>query len=127
MNLNLIPQIKYTDKGQFYLIAGPCAIEGREMAFQIAQRLKEITTRLELPFIFKGSYRKANRSRLDSFTGIGAVTDNLATSLSALYTFFKPEEQHRSLGSFAILQQIELARSLNKPHSRHFNLDIGVF
>ncbi len=71
MDLNLIPQIKFTDKGQFYLIAGPCAIEGREMAFQIAAQLKEITTRLELPFIFKGSYRKANRSRLDSFTGIG--------------------------------------------------------
>jgi len=62
MDLNLIPQIKFTDKGQFYLIAGP---------FQIAAQLKEITTRLELPFIFKGSYRKANRSRLDSFTGIG--------------------------------------------------------
>ncbi len=71
MDLNLIPEIKFTDKGQFYLIAGPCAIEGREMAFQIAAQLKEITTRLELPFIFKGSYRKANRSRLDSFTGIG--------------------------------------------------------
>jgi len=71
MDLSLIPQIKFTDKGQFYLIAGPCAIEGREMAFQIAAQLKEITTRLELPFIFKGSYRKANRSRLDSFTGIG--------------------------------------------------------
>ncbi|MBU3001951.1 arginyltransferase [Paraglaciecola arctica] len=50
----------------------------------------------------------------DQLIGV-AVTDNLATSLSALYTFFKPEEQHRSLGSFAILQQIELARSLNKP------------
>jgi len=71
MDLGLIPQIKFTDNGQFYLIAGPCAIEGRNMAFEIAEKLKEITTRLELPFIFKGSYRKANRSRLDSFTGIG--------------------------------------------------------
>ena len=71
MDLDLIPQIKFTNKDQFYLIAGPCAIEGRDMAFQIAEKLKEITTRLELPFIFKGSYRKANRSRLDSFTGIG--------------------------------------------------------
>ena len=44
-----------------------------------------------------------------------AVTDNLASSLSALYTFFKPEQQQRSLGNFAILQQIELAKSLNKP------------
>ncbi len=71
MNLSLIPQIRFADKDQFYLIAGPCAIESREMAFEIAGALKEITTRLELPFIFKGSYRKANRSRLDSFTGIG--------------------------------------------------------
>ena len=44
-----------------------------------------------------------------------AVTDNLASSLSALYTFFKPDQQQRSLGNFAILQQIELAKSLNKP------------
>jgi len=71
MPLSAIPQVKHTDKNQFFLIAGPCAIEGREMAFTIASRLKEITDQLELPFIFKGSYRKANRSRLDSFTGIG--------------------------------------------------------
>ena len=55
----------------FFLFAGPCVIEGREMAFDIAGRLKEITSRYEIPFVFKGSYRKANRSRLDSFTGIG--------------------------------------------------------
>lgn len=52
-------------------MAGPCAIEGEEMAMDIAERIFEITDRLEIPFIFKGSYRKANRSRLDSFTGIG--------------------------------------------------------
>ncbi len=52
-------------------MAGPCAIEGEEMAMNIAERIFEITNRLEIPFIFKGSYRKANRSRLDSFTGIG--------------------------------------------------------
>lgn len=55
----------------FFLLAGPCCIEGEEMAMEIASRLKEITTRLQIPFVFKGSYRKANRSRLDSFTGIG--------------------------------------------------------
>lgn len=55
----------------FFLIAGPCVIEGEEMAFEIANKLIDITQRLEIPFIFKGSYRKANRSRLDSFTGIG--------------------------------------------------------
>lgn len=55
----------------FFLLAGPCVIEGEEMAFDIARRLKEITSRLDIPFVFKGSYRKANRSRLDSFRGIG--------------------------------------------------------
>lgn len=69
--INTIPNIKNTDKGNFFLLAGPCAIEGEEIAMEIAQRIVTITQKLEIPFIFKGSYRKANRSRLDSFTGIG--------------------------------------------------------
>ncbi len=56
---------------KFFILAGPCAIEGEEMAFRIAEELVEITDRLGISLIFKGSYRKANRSRLDSFTGIG--------------------------------------------------------
>lgn len=55
----------------FFLLAGPCVIEGEEMALDIAETIKATTDRLGIPFIFKGSYRKANRSRLDSFTGIG--------------------------------------------------------
>lgn len=55
----------------FFLLAGPCVIEGEEMALQIAEKVLEVTSRLHIPYIFKGSYRKANRSRLDSFTGIG--------------------------------------------------------
>ena len=66
-----IPNLKNTGSGNFFLMAGPCAIEGEEMALEIAERIKAITDRLQIPFIFKGSYRKANRSRLDSFTGIG--------------------------------------------------------
>ena len=66
-----IPNLRNTDSGNFFLMAGPCAIEGEEMALEIAERIKNITDRLQIPFIFKGSYRKANRSRLDSFTGIG--------------------------------------------------------
>lgn len=57
----------------FFLLAGPCVIEGESMAFDIAGQLKELTTRFGIPFVFKGSYRKANRSRRDSFTGIGDV------------------------------------------------------
>ncbi len=55
----------------FFLIAGPCAIEGKDMAFRIAEQLTEICHELSVPFVFKGSYRKANRSKLDSFSGIG--------------------------------------------------------
>jgi len=56
---------------KFTLIAGPCAIEGKEMALEIGTAVKNICDKLDINFIFKGSYRKANRSRLDSFTGIG--------------------------------------------------------
>lgn len=63
--------INYADSGNFFLMAGPCAIEGEDMALRIAERIVEITARLKIPYVFKGSYRKANRSRLDSFTGIG--------------------------------------------------------
>lgn len=69
--LNKVPKIKYLDRNNFFLIAGPCAIESRAMAFEIAEQVNDICNRLEIPYIFKGSYRKANRSRLDSFTGIG--------------------------------------------------------
>jgi 2-dehydro-3-deoxyphosphooctonate aldolase (KDO 8-P synthase) len=66
-----IPNISNTDSGNFFLIAGPCVVESEEMTFKIAERVKEITSRLKIPYIFKASFRKANRSRSDSFTGIG--------------------------------------------------------
>ena len=69
--INNIPKIKNTGSGSFFVMAGPCAIEGEEMAFKIAEKILDITSRLEIPFIFKGSFKKANRSRIDSFTGIG--------------------------------------------------------
>lgn len=71
MNLQNIPNIKHLESNNFFLLAGPCAIEGEEMAFRIAERLVEVTNRLQIPFVFKGSFKKANRSRIDSFTGIG--------------------------------------------------------
>ncbi len=66
----MIPKIKYPGEN-FILLAGPCVIEGEKMAFEIAEKIMAICDKLRIPFIFKGSYRKANRSRLDSFTGIG--------------------------------------------------------
>ena len=62
---------KLTNSDNFFLLAGPCVIEGEDMALRIAEKITEITTRLQIPYVFKGSYRKENRSRLDSFTGIG--------------------------------------------------------
>jgi len=58
---------------KFFLIAGPCAIEDRGLAFEIAKEVKHICNSLDIDFIFKGSYEKANRSKLDSFTGIGRI------------------------------------------------------
>jgi 2-dehydro-3-deoxyphosphooctonate aldolase (KDO 8-P synthase) len=66
-----IPKLSHSHSGNFFLIAGPCAIEDRKMALQIAAQVNEITDRLGIPYIFKGSFRKANRTKLDSFTGMG--------------------------------------------------------
>jgi 2-dehydro-3-deoxyphosphooctonate aldolase (KDO 8-P synthase) len=66
-----IDKLKHTTSGNFFLMAGPCAIEGETMALEIAEKIVDIAEKLKIPYIFKGSYRKANRSRLDSFTGIG--------------------------------------------------------
>ena len=66
-----LPNINFKDSKNFFLISGPCAIEGEQMAMDIAGEIVEITNELEIPYIFKGSFKKANRSRLDSFTGIG--------------------------------------------------------
>ncbi|MEK6154608.1 3-deoxy-8-phosphooctulonate synthase [Flavobacteriaceae bacterium 3-367] len=71
MKLDLIPRIKHPNSNNFFLLSGPCAIEGEDMALRIAERIVSITDKLSIPYIFKGSFKKANRSRVDSFTGIG--------------------------------------------------------
>lgn len=71
MVLSSIPQIKYANGSNFFLLSGPCAIEGEDMALRIAETIVGITDRLKIPYVFKGSFKKANRSRVDSFTGIG--------------------------------------------------------
>lgn len=67
----LIPSLRHGSEGGFLLIAGPCVVEGRAMIMQIAEHIHGLSEKYKLPFIFKASYRKANRSRIDSFTGIG--------------------------------------------------------
>ncbi|RYH75517.1 3-deoxy-8-phosphooctulonate synthase [Flavobacteriaceae bacterium 144Ye] len=71
MNLNEVPKLKHTNSYNFFLLCGPCAIEGEDMALRIAEKVISITDKLEIPYVFKGSFKKANRSRIDSFTGIG--------------------------------------------------------
>lgn len=63
--------LKSSKSNNFFLLAGPCVIEGERMALDIAEKIITITSELNIPYVFKGSYRKANRSRIDSFTGIG--------------------------------------------------------
>lgn len=67
----MLNYLKSSATRNFFLLAGPCVIEGETMALNIAEKLNRITSDLNIPYVFKGSYRKANRSRIDSFTGIG--------------------------------------------------------
>lgn len=62
---------RQSESKQFFLLAGPCAIEGEDMALRIAEHIVKLTDKLNIPYVFKGSFKKANRSRIDSFTGIG--------------------------------------------------------
>lgn len=71
MELAAIPRIKHTESNNFFLLSGPCAIEGEEMALRIAEHILKVTDKLQIPYVFKGSFKKANRSRVDSFMGIG--------------------------------------------------------
>ncbi|MEM9000463.1 MAG: 3-deoxy-8-phosphooctulonate synthase [Bacteroidota bacterium] len=71
MILKNLPQIKHAESNNFFLLAGPCAIEGETMALRIAEKVMQLTEKLKIPYVFKGSFKKANRSRIDSFTGIG--------------------------------------------------------
>ncbi|MDE6191310.1 MAG: 3-deoxy-8-phosphooctulonate synthase [Muribaculum sp.] len=67
----MLKYLKSSDN--FFLLAGPCVIEGEQMAMDIAGKINEVTSKLNIPYVFKGSYKKANRSRIDSFTGIGDI------------------------------------------------------
>jgi 2-dehydro-3-deoxyphosphooctonate aldolase (KDO 8-P synthase) len=74
MNMNTLKSINginHLDSGNFFLLAGPCVVENEEITFGIAEKVKEITDKYKIPYIFKASYRKANRSKMDSFSGIG--------------------------------------------------------
>lgn len=69
--ISFLPKIKHTDSGMFFLMAGPCVVESKDLCFEVAEKVMTITNKFNIPYIFKASYRKANRSKGDSFTGIG--------------------------------------------------------
>ena len=69
--ISKLNNLKFTDENNFFLIAGPCAIEDKDLSLNIARNIANICDKLKIPFIFKGSFKKANRSRLDSYTGMG--------------------------------------------------------
>jgi len=71
MNRAALKQLHHSDSHQFLLIAGPCAVESEESAMKVAEKALAISDALQIPYVFKGSFKKANRSRIDSFTGIG--------------------------------------------------------
>jgi 2-dehydro-3-deoxyphosphooctonate aldolase (KDO 8-P synthase) len=66
-----IPSLRHIHSGNFFLLAGPCVIESEQLCMDVAGRITELSDKLQLPYVFKASYRKANRSRSDSFTGLG--------------------------------------------------------
>jgi len=86
----MIPEIhgiKYAHERNFFLIAGPCVVESEENVFEIAEHLIKLTDNLKIPYIFKASFKKANRSRIDSFTGIG--DEKALKILSKVRDYFK--------------------------------------
>jgi 2-dehydro-3-deoxyphosphooctonate aldolase (KDO 8-P synthase) len=68
-----IPNLKYTNSNNFFLLAGPCVVESEDLLFEVAEKVVTISDKLKIPYVFKASYRKANRSKKDSFTGIGDI------------------------------------------------------
>ena len=71
MSVIKIPKLKYLNNNNFLLIAGPCVIENEDLSLEIASKICSVSEKLKIPFVFKGSFKKANRSKVDSFTGIG--------------------------------------------------------
>jgi 2-dehydro-3-deoxyphosphooctonate aldolase (KDO 8-P synthase) len=106
-----IPGISFGESGNFFLIAGPCVVESEEVVFEVASHLLKLSEKYHIPYIFKASYRKANRSKGDSFTGIG---DSKALKILAdvrkkysvpvITDIHNPEEAAMAAGYVDILQ-----------------------
>jgi len=106
-----IPGIKFSKSDNFLLIAGPCVVEDEEVIFETAGHLKELSEKYKIPFIFKSSYRKANRSKGDSFTGIGDIIAlkiladvRQKYSVPVITDIHNPEEAEIAAGYVDVLQ-----------------------
>jgi len=114
-----ISNLQHSSSGQFLLIAGPCAIEGKEMAFEIATELVALSNEFEVPLIFKGSYKKANRTKKDSFTGIGDEKSAMLTERGTTFGYqdlivdFRGIPEMQTFGSPVIL---DCTHSLQQPN-----------
>ena len=108
---SLLPNIKFENSGNFLLIAGPCAVEDKDTCFRIAEAVSKLSEQYKIPYIFKASYKKANRSRLDSFSGIGnekaiRILSQVKTEfdLPILSDVHSPEEVQLYAGELDVLQ-----------------------
>jgi 2-dehydro-3-deoxyphosphooctonate aldolase (KDO 8-P synthase) len=106
-----IPGINFTGSGNFLLIAGPCVVESEEIVFETAEKLVELSEKYKIPFIFKSSYRKANRSRSDSFSGIGDIKAlkileavRKQFSVPVITDIHNPDEAQMAAGYVDVLQ-----------------------
>jgi 2-dehydro-3-deoxyphosphooctonate aldolase (KDO 8-P synthase) len=106
-----IPGLNFGEKGNFLLIAGPCVVEGEDMVFEIADHMVKLSGKYQIPYIFKASYRKANRSKIDSFSGIGdkRALKILAEvrkrySIPVITDIHNPDEAETAAGYVDILQ-----------------------
>jgi len=112
MELQEIPKISFADSGNFLLIAGPCVVEDETMPLQIAERILKICSTYRIPFIFKASYKKANRSRPESFSGIGdekalKVIQNIGETLNIpVLTDIHTEQETEIAAEFVDVLQI---------------------
>lgn len=107
-----LPNLKYTDQNKFFVIAGPCVAESEKNAFEIAETLVKLSRQYQFPFIFKASYRKANRTRADSFRGIGdekalAILKKIAESFDIpVTTDIHTEKEAKMAARFTDIIQI---------------------
>lgn len=107
-----IPNLHFSDSNQFFLMAGPCVIEDENMAYPIVEHIIKLTSELKIPYIFKASYKKANRSKLDSFMGIGdlkalRILDNIRKTYQIpVVTDIHTEEEARLAADYVDVLQI---------------------